>query len=159
VAVIGGGNSALDAAIQLERIARSVYLIDIAPQLSGDAIMQDKLKSSGKVLIMHNCRVAEIFGDKSVKGIRVKEGLGEKAIELDGVFVEIGLTPNSYFAKELVKNQKQEIIINCNCETNIPGIFAAGDVTDVSDKQIIIAAGDGAKAVLSAFRYIIRNKP
>lgn len=158
VAVIGGGNSGLDAAIQLMKIAKHVYIINIKEKLTGDKIMQEKVSQSEKVTILNNAEVRAIFGEKFVSGIKIKGKDGEKTVPLQGIFVEIGLIPNHSFAKTLDKNEKGEIKINSRNETNIPGVFAAGDVTDVQDKQIIIAAGEGAKAVLNAFKYLSRQK-
>jgi len=158
VAVIGGGNSALDAAIQMMNIANKVYLINITDAFTGDSIMHEKVKNNPKVKILHNTRVESIIGDKFVKGINVDTGGAKQSLDVKGVFIEIGLMPNSWFAKGLDKNEKQEIKVNCANETNVPGIFAAGDVTSVPEKQIVIAAGDGAKAALGAFRYLARLK-
>ena len=158
VAVIGGGNSALDAVLQLRRIAKHVHLINIADILGGDAVMREQVESDSRVTVLNSAQVTEILGDKFVSGIKVlRQGKGE-TLAVQGVFVEIGLLPNSEFAKVIARNQLQEIIINCRNETDISGIFAAGDVTDVPEKQIIIAAGEGSKACLSAFRYLVQHK-
>jgi len=154
VAVIGGGNSAFDAVLQLIQIARKIYLIEVAPQFKGDALMLEKIKKSDKVKLFNNTRVLEIQGERMVTGIAVERNNKQEHLAVQGVFVEIGLKPNSEFASMLAKNDKGEIVVNCSTETNIPGIFAAGDVTNVPDKQIIIAAGEGSKAALAAFRYI-----
>jgi len=158
VAVIGGGNSALDAALQLIKIAKHVYIINITGSLSGDAIMLQKVGGSETATILNNTQVTAILGDKFVSGIKVKREGREETLSVEGVFVEIGLIPNSEFVKDIEKNQIGEIKINCRNETNIPGIFAAGDVTDVPEKQIIIAAGEGSKAALSVFRYLAQHK-
>jgi alkyl hydroperoxide reductase subunit F len=120
--------------------------------------MQEKVKSSPNVTIMNNASVIAIVGEKMVSGIKIKRKGKEEALAVQGVFVEIGLIPSSVFAKDLAKNKLGEIEVNCNNQTNIGGIFAAGDVTDVHDKQIIIAAGEGAKASLSAFRYLSQHR-
>ncbi|OGF45429.1 MAG: hypothetical protein A2452_02330 [Candidatus Firestonebacteria bacterium RIFOXYC2_FULL_39_67] len=157
VAVIGGGNSALDAALQFTKIARKVYMINNTPVLGGDKVMRDKLKEAANVSIINGAKVEKILGEKVVSGIVInKNGVSEN-ISVQGIFVEIGLIPNSEFAGILEKNRLSEIKVNNSCETNISGIFAAGDVTDVPEKQIIIAAGDGAKATLSAFKFLMRN--
>ena len=156
VAVIGGGNSALDAALQLIKIANHVYIINIVKELTGDPVEQDKLKNSKNVTIMNESQVTAVLGDKFVNAIKIKTKDSEKEIPVQGIFVEIGLIPNSGFAKGVSKNEKQEIRVDSYNRTNIPGIFAAGDVTDVPEKQIIIAAGEGAKATLGAFRYLSR---
>lgn len=158
VAVIGGGNSALDAAIQMMNIANKVYLINITDDFTGDSVMQEKIKNSPKVRILRNARVESITGEKFVKGINIDTRGRKEYLEVKGVFIEIGLMPNSWFAKGLDKNERGEIKVNCANETNVPGIFAAGDVTSVPEKQIVIAAGDGAKAALGAFRYLARLK-
>ena len=158
VAVIGGGNSALDAALQLLRIAKQVYIINDSSALSGDAIMRQKVQDAGNVTIFNNSQVMSVVGDKFVSGIKIKDNTGIRDLAVQGVFVEIGLVPNSAFAEGIEKNSKGEIRVNLRNETNIPGVFAAGDVTDVPEKQIIIAAGEGSKAALSAFRYLSVNK-
>jgi len=158
VAVIGGGNSALDAALQMTRIASKVYLINLAEKITGDPVMQEKVAASSKVEILNKTKLLEIYGDKFVKGIRI-EAEGEKRdLSLEGVFVEIGLAPNSNFIDFVKKNKLGEIIINCASETSVPGVFAAGDVTNVPEKQIIIAAGEGAKASLAAYRYLSTHR-
>ncbi|MCJ7646505.1 FAD-dependent oxidoreductase [bacterium] len=158
VAVIGGGNSALDAALQLIQIARHIYLINITSALGGDAIMREKVSESKKVSILNSTQVTAVLGDRMVSGIKIRRQEKEETLPIQGVFVEIGLIPNSEFAKELEKNELGEFKVNCRSETNIPGIFAAGDVTEVPEKQIIIAAGEGAKAALSAFRYLAQHR-
>lgn len=158
VAVIGGGNSALDAALQLTKIANKIYVINITDNLTGDGIMQEKIRADKKVSIFNNSRVKEILGDSFVQTIKIEEDKKEKVLDVQGIFVEIGLIPNSEFASSLEKNERKEIIVNQRNETNVPGIFAAGDVTNVPEKQIIIAAGEGAKAVLSTFRYLSTKK-
>lgn len=158
VAVIGGGNSGLDAAIQLTRIARHIYLINITEKLTCDRIMQDYAYKSGRVEVLNNTRVTAVLGDKFVSGIKIERAGIEETLAVQGVFVEIGLIPNSEFTIGIDKNQQGEIKIDAYNQTNVDGIFAAGDVTNVPEKQIIIAAGEGAKAVLGAFRYIVRNR-
>ena len=158
VAVIGGGNSALDAVLQLINIAGHIYIINITSTLGGDPIMREKVSGSEKVSVLNDTRTSAIRGDKMVSAIEVKTKDAEKTLAVQGVFVEIGLTPNSEFAKGLERNDWGEIKVNCRNETSVAGIFAAGDVTDVPEKQIIVAAGEGAKAALSAFRYLSRNR-
>ncbi len=158
VAVIGGGNSGLDAVLQLMKIAKKIYLIDIAAKLRADPVMVEKARSSDKVVIYNNTTVKQIYGGNFVQGIKIdRKGVIED-LAVEGVFVEIGSIPASDFVKDVMKNEFGEIIVNCRCETNIPGIFAAGDVTDVQGKQIIVAGGEGAKAALSAFEYLSRNR-
>jgi alkyl hydroperoxide reductase subunit F len=157
VAVIGGGNSALDAALQLLRIANRVYLINSTDGLAGDEVMRMIVLENKIVSVLNNTQVAAIQGEKFVTGIRIKSESKEETLAVQGIFVEIGLVPNSGFAKDLAKNDLGEIKVDCHNRTNIEGIFAAGDVTDVPEKQIIIAAGEGAKASLSAFRYLAQH--
>lgn len=158
VAVIGGGNSGLDAVLQLMKIAKKIYLIDIAAKLRADPVMVEKARSSDKVVIYNNTTVKQIYGGNFVQGIKIdRKGVIED-LAVEGVFVEIGSIPASDFVKDVMKNEFGEILVNCRCETNIPGIFAAGDVTDVQGKQIIVAGGEGAKAALSAFEYLSRNR-
>jgi alkyl hydroperoxide reductase subunit F len=158
VAVIGGGNSALDAALQLIKIARKVYIINNTSKLGGDPVMKEKIESSDVVAVLNDARVTAITGDKMVSGITVRRNGKDESFVVEGIFVEIGLIPNSGFAKDAQKNVYGEIVINGRNETNVPGVFAAGDVTDVPEKQIIIAAGEGSKAALSAFKYISHNR-
>lgn len=158
VAIVGGGNSALDAALQMTRIARRAFLINSFPQITGDAVMRDKIAAASNVTIMNDARVLEISGDRFVTGLTIHHEGQQKKIEVQGVFVEIGLVPNSGFAHDVVTNDFGEIKVDCKNQTNIPGVFAAGDVTNVPEKQIIIAAGEGAKACLSAFRYLAQQK-
>ncbi|MBU0686252.1 MAG: FAD-dependent oxidoreductase [Candidatus Margulisbacteria bacterium] len=156
VAVIGGGNSALDAVLQMIKIAEKVYLININEALGGDAVMIEKVMSSDKAEVLNKTKMLEIMGDKFVKGIRVDQAGKIREIPLQGIFVEIGLLPNSNIIDFVKKNKNDEIMINCSAETSVPGVFAAGDVTDVPEKQIIVAAGDGAKATLAAFKYLVK---
>lgn len=158
VAVIGGGNSGLDAALQLMKIAGKIYLVNIAPDLTGDPVMQEKVNESKFVTVLNNTRVTEITGKNFVDAIKIKRQDRNEVLPVQGVFVEIGLIPNSEFAGDVEKNRYNEIVVNFSNETNIPGIFAAGDVTNVPEKQIIIAAGEGSKACLSVFRYLAQQK-
>ncbi len=154
VAVIGGGNSALDAALQMVLFSPKVYLINIAAELTGDNIMIEKVQANPAVEVWNNTSVQRIFGDSFVRGIEVKRQGQTAVLPVEGVFVEIGLVPNSSFAAAVAQNQRGEIIVDQENKTNIPGIFAAGDVTTVFEKQIIIACGEGSKALLSAFQYL-----
>ncbi len=158
VAVIGGGNSALEAADDMVKIAEHVYLVSTTP-LTGDQILIDKLKDASNLTVLLEHEVVMIEGSSRVEGIRIRDLKSgeERKIDVGAVFVEIGLIPNSEFAKGMAKlNELDEIEVDCSCETVIPGLFAAGDVTSVPDKQIVVAAGEGAKAALSAHRYLQR---
>ena len=158
VAVIGGGNSALDAALQLIKIAKSVAVINITDRLAGDAIMLEKVQASGKVKVYNSSRVVSVLGGKFVEGMVIEHGGKEERLPVQGIFVEVGLMPNSEFTAGLEKNARGEIVVNCQTDTSVPGVFAAGDVTNVLEKQIIIAAGEGAKAALRAFGYLSQRR-
>ncbi len=156
VAVIGGGNSALDAAIQLMGITKKVYIIQLLSDFTGDPVMIDKVMKSKKVEIHFNTVVKEIKGHSKVESI-VIQSKNKREIPLDAVFIEIGAMPASDITNAK-KNKVGEIKIDRTCKTNIPGIFAAGDVTDITEKQIIVAAGEGAKAALSAALYLSKKR-
>jgi len=158
VAVVGGGNSALDAALQLIKIANRIYLINITKALTGDAVMREKIEKEKRVSVLNSAQVTAVLGDKMVSGIKIKSMGQEKSLSVKGIFVEIGLIPNSEFAEGPDKNERGEIKVNSYNETSVQAVFAAGDVTDVPEKQIIIAASEGAKAALSAFRYLARRR-
>ena len=157
VAVIGGGNAGLDATLQLIKIAKRIYLIEAKSQLSADRIMIQKAQESGKVSVYTDTKVKRIYGEQLVQGMEIVGGEKEEDIPVGGIFVEIGSVPASEFIMGVEKNERGEIIVNCSCETNVPGIFAAGDVTDVFAKQIIVACGEGAKAAIAAFDYLNRT--
>jgi NADH-dependent peroxiredoxin subunit F len=160
-AVIGGGNSGVEAAIDLAGVVAHVTLIEFAEQMKADAVLVSKLKSLPNVTILTNTQTLEILGDGSkVNGIQVQDRATKdiRSIELEGVFVQIGLVPNTeWLAGTVEMNRFGEIVIDEKCHTNLPGVFAAGDVTTVPYKQIVIAAGEGSKAALSAFDYLIRS--
>jgi len=160
-AVIGGGNSGVEAAIDLAGIVQHVTLIEFADQLKADAVLVAKLKSLPNVTIHVNAQTTEITGDGSkVNGLKYKDRVSgeEKLVELEGVFVQIGLVPNTEWLKGTVDLSRfGEIVVDAKGHTNVPGVFAAGDCTTVPYKQIVIAAGEGAKAALSAFDHLIRT--
>jgi alkyl hydroperoxide reductase subunit F len=158
VAIIGGGNSALEAIDDLLKIADRVYSI-MEGHFTGDEVLVDRVKDNPKLRVFHGHKVVEIKGESKVEGLIIQDIIsGErKQLGIKGIFVEIGLTPNSGLVKGIVRlNQNQEIEVNCNCETNVPGLYAAGDVASTPEKQIIIAAGEGAKAALQASHYLQR---
>lgn len=159
VAVCGGGNSAIQAAIEMAQVAATVYLVSRSP-LRADPIIQDRIPQHKNIEPLVGYDVVEIVGDKVVDGIRIRDKKSgkESLLSVKGVFVEIGLKPNTDFARNLVDlNEYGEIKVNCRCETSVPGIFAAGDATDVHEKQIVVAAGEGAKAALSAHQFLLRG--
>ena len=161
VAVIGGGNSGVEAAIDLAGVVGHVTVLEFLDQLKADAVLVRKLHSLPNVTVHLNAQTLEITGDGSkVSGLRFKHRASgaEQAIELAGVFVQIGLVPNTEFLKGTVELSRYgEIVVDARGATSVPGVFAAGDATTVPYKQIVIAAGDGAKAALSAFDHLIRT--
>jgi alkyl hydroperoxide reductase subunit F len=161
VAVIGGGNSGVEAAIDLAGVVQHVTLIEFADQLKADAVLVSKLKSLPNVTIHVNAQTTEITGaDGKVNGLKYKDRATnqEHLVPLEGVFVQIGLVPNTEFLKGTVELSRfGEIVVDAKGHTNVEGVFAAGDCTTVPYKQIVIAAGEGAKAALSAFDHLIRQ--
>ena len=161
VAVIGGGNSGVEAAIDLAGIVQHVTLVEFAGALKADAVLVRKLKSLPNMTIHVNAQTTQITGDgQKVDGLVFKDRASgaEHRVELAGVFVQIGLVPNTEFLKGAVELSRYgEIVVDQRCATSLPGVFAAGDVTTVPYKQIVIAAGEGAKAALSAFDHLIRT--
>ena len=159
VVVVGGGNSALEAAIDMTKIAKHIYLASLTP-LTGDHILRDKVQQADNVTLLTEHETLEVSGIDSVSGLRLKDLKSgqEKELSVRGVLVEIGLIPNSDLVKGMLKlNELGEIPINCACETGIPGLYAAGDVTNVPAKQIVVAAGEGAKAALQAHLYLQKS--
>ena len=161
VAVIGGGNSGVEAAIDLAGIVSEVTLIEFDTKLRADEVLQKKLATLPNVTVIKNALTTEVKGDGSkVTALVYKDRATEELhnIELEGIFVQIGLLPNSEWLKDTVElTNRGEIVVNDRAETSIPGVFAAGDVTTVPYKQIVIAVGQGATASLSAFDYLIRS--
>lgn len=158
VAVIGGGNSALEAADDMVKIAERVYLVSLTP-LTGDQILIDKVKAANNLTMFLEHEVLDIKGESRVKGIKIRDLKSKQERELDvgGIFIEIGLIPNSEPFKGIASlNGFGEIEVSCANETGVPGLFAAGDVTNIPEKQIVVAAGEGAKAALKAHRYLQR---
>lgn len=158
VAVIGGGNSALQAVEQLLKIANKVYIISMAGW-SADPVLQERIQHSDKLEIYKGYNPTAIEGDQLVSKIRIKSKKTEEELELPvrGVFFEIGSEPTSKIVEGLAElNDRQEIIVDCNAHTSVEGLFAAGDVSSAPQKQIIIAAGEGAKAALAAYGYLVR---
>lgn len=160
VAVIGGGNSGVEAAIDLAGIVNHVTVLEFNPELKADAVLQERLRSLPNVTVLTNVQTKEITGTDKVNGISYVDRETEEThhIELAGVFVQIGLVPNTDWLADTVERTKfGEIIVDQRGATNIPGVFAAGDCTNSPYKQIIISMGSGATASLGAFDYLIRN--
>jgi len=157
VAVIGGGNAALDAALLLTKIAKKVYLVHRRDEFRGFEAEVDKIKKRKNVELVLSHIAVKFKGDKVLKSMIVesKKTGGRKELKVAGAFVEIGSKVKSDFVKDLVKlDKKNHIVTNNNCETSRPGVFAAGDVTDTPFKQIVVAAGEGAKAGLNVYNYL-----
>ena len=161
VAVIGGGNSGVEAAIDLAGLVAHVTVLEFAAELKADAVLQRKLRSLPNVEVILNAQTTEVNGDgHKVTGVTYKDRTNDeiKQVALEGIFVQIGLLPNTDWLKGTIElNRMGEIVIDAKGHTNVPGVFAAGDCTTVPYKQIIIATGEGAKAALSAFDHLIRH--
>ena len=159
VAVIGGGNSGVEAAIDLGGVVGHVTLIEFDKTLRADAVLQRKLHSLPNVTVITNAQTTEITGDQKVNGLVYKDRATgtPHTVALEGVFIQIGLVPNTDWLKGVVELSKHgEIIVDAKGQTSVPGVFAAGDATTVPFKQIVIAAGDGSKAALGAFEHLMR---
>jgi len=158
VAIIGGGNAGFEAAIFLSLIAKKIYILEYGKKVGADEINQERVKKTGKVEVITNVAIKKIQGDQFVNSLVYEDRKTgrEKTLAVEGVFIEIGSQPATSFIKGLVDfNEKDEIIVNPKTgETRIPGLFAAGDIDDVPYKQIVIAAGEGTKAALSAYNYL-----
>jgi alkyl hydroperoxide reductase subunit F len=161
VAVIGGGNSGVEAAIDLANIVQHVTLLEFADALRADAVLVAKLKSLPNVVIHTSAQTSEITGDgQKVHGLAYTDRAtgASHRVDLEGVFVQIGLVPNTEWLKGTIELSRHgEIIIDAKGQTSVPGIYAAGDVTTVPFKQIVIAVGEGAKAALGAFDHLMRT--
>lgn len=160
VAVAGGGNSALEAALDLSKVANQVYLVSLTP-LTGDQVLQRKVNGSKNIALFVEHEVIRILGESNVDGVEIRR-VGSDNIQrlgVSGIFVEIGLRPNSEMVIDTLNvNEVGEIIVDAKCRTGLAGVFACGDVTDVPFKQIVVAAGEGATAALSAYDYILNQR-
>lgn len=159
IAIIGGGNSALDTAINIERSVKSIVVINPTNELTGDKIMIDKVTNAQNIRVLNNTEIISINGDKFVSSISVKPVDKDKPedLKLSGVFIEIGSIPATDYLKNLVKlNDKGEIVVDKYNMSSVEGLYAAGDITDIEEKQIVTAAGEGAKAAIMASKYIAR---
>lgn len=159
VAVVGGGNSAMDAVYTLAKIAQKVYIININPELTGDEILRKQVLGASNVVHIGKAKTLKILGNGKVTGLEYQDLTTNetKQIQVDGVFIEIGYTPSTAFDKLTQKDQWGEIKVNEDLETGIPGLFAAGDVNNLWGEQIVIAAGEGSKAALKAADYLARS--
>lgn len=159
VAVVGGGNSAMDAILALSKVARKIYSINVNDALVGDEVLKNKITSLPQITFLNKTKTLEIKGEKFVSGV-VAQPMGQEVQELkvSGVFVEIGYIPSISFDMLTEKNDKGEIKVDNNLQTSVPGIFAAGDINDAWGEQIVIAAGEGAKAALAVNDYLNKIK-
>lgn len=154
VVIAGGGNSAVEAALDLSKIAKSVTIVHRS-QFRADKVLVEQLNSNNEIKVHLHTKILEVIGESSMSGLRVIDENGQRVISSDGLFIEIGNIPNSSFLKDnLLRNDRGEILVDDNNQTNINGIFACGDVTETPYKQIIIAAAEGAKAALNANDYL-----
>jgi alkyl hydroperoxide reductase subunit F len=159
VAVVGGGNSALDALHALSKVARMVYSINLNAELTGETVLKELVQRAPNVQFFSNTKTVAIEGEKLVTGIRIAPlGKPEQTLAVSGVFTEIGYEPSTEFEELTDKNDKGEIIVDQNLQSSVPGIFAAGDNNDAWGEQIIIAAGEGAKAALAVSNYLTGKK-
>lgn len=160
VAVIGGGNSGIEAAIDLAGLAEHVYVLEFLPELKADQVLQDRVAKLDNITVLKNVATKDIVGSDEVTGLNYVDRTTneEHHIDLSGVFVQIGLVPNTSWLKDRVElTNRGEIIVDKHGQTSMPGVFAAGDCTDTAYKQIIISMGSGATAALGAFDYLIRQ--
>ncbi len=160
VIIVGGGNSAFTTAIDLSKVNAEIILVNTQKGWQADEVLKRRVKKYDKVNFLDNHEIIRIEGKDKVESsiIKNRDTGEEKRIDIDGIFIEIGLLPNSSPVKNLVKlNERGEVIVDCLCRTNIAGFFSAGDVTSVPYKQIIISAGEGAKAALSAYDYLVQT--
>ena len=158
IAIIGGGNSGFNAAIEAVKYGSKVYILEFSSKVIADEIIQERAEKTGKITVILNAEVKKILGKNEVQGLVYQDRISkkEKTLDVQGIFIMIGEIPATDYIKGLVDfNEKDEIKINSKTgETKTPGLFAAGDVTDVRDNQIIVASGEGAKAALSAYEYL-----
>lgn len=155
VAVVGGGNSALDAALLLAKNSPKVYLIHRRDKFAGEDFLAKQIKENASIETVFHAEIKEIHGDKNLEKITIEQNGQEKNLAVDGVFVEIGYEVRADFIKGLVEqDEKNQIKIDLDGRTSCPGIFACGDVTNISYKQVVISAGEGAKAALSVHKYL-----
>lgn len=155
VVVVGGGNSAMEAALFLEKYAKSVTILTVNDQLSGDAMYRKKIEASETMSILPKVKASRILGDSFVSGIEYEMADGtKKMLDVQGIFIEIGLMPVSDFVGFVNKSKGGEILVNEHNETNINGVWAAGDVTNVTEKQIAVAVGEGSKAALRIIKWL-----
>ncbi len=158
VAVVGGGNAALDAAMQLLKIANKIYVVTINPEIVGEETMKKIVGESPKVEVIASAKTLAILGGKSVSGVKINVNGKERVLKVQGVFIEIGSIPSTDFVNLTEKNKWNEVIVDDFNRSKVEGLFAAGDVTQVAEKQTIVAAGEGAKAAIQAIEFLSKKK-
>ncbi len=159
VVVVGGGNSAMDALLALSKVARRIYSVNVNDRLGGDEVLRAKVEGSPNITFYNNAKVLEVVGESRVAGLRIlKSDRTEETLSVSGVFVEIGYEPSLGFDRLTDKNEKGETKVDQNLQTSVPGMFAAGDINDAWGEQIIIAAGEGAKAAMAVSNYLNQAK-
>lgn len=159
VAVVGGGNSAMDAICALSKVAKQVFVVNMTDDYTGEAIVKDKINSYVNVKSYHSAQITKISGKDHVESMTVQQvGKPDEEIAVNGIFVEIGYMPSNNFADLVEKNEHGEIKVDKDLQTSVPGIFAAGDINDAWGEQIIIAAGEGAKAAIAVSNYFTNLK-
>jgi len=159
VAIIGGGNSALEAVEFMKDIASKIYLLVLESKLSGHEYLQEKVRQNPKVEVIYNAKTKEIVGDEFVSGVKYEQAGRQKKIDVKGVIIEIGLVPNTEAFKSLVDlDEHGHIKIDCQGNTSVPGVFAAGDCASGHEYQYVIAAGQGCMALLKAAKYLSKLK-
>lgn len=159
VAVVGGGNSAMDAICSLAKVAKQVYVINMSDDYTGEAIVKEKIIHLPNVKTYHSAQIVKISGKEHVEGMKVQTlGKPDEDLAVSGIFIEIGYEPSVNFVDLVEKNEHNEIKVDKDLQTSVPGIFAAGDINDAWGEQIIIAAGEGAKAAMAVSNYLTKIK-
>lgn len=159
VYVIGGGNSAMDASLFVEKYAKEVHLLTINPELKGDESMKNAILASKHITVVPNAKTVRFEGKRFLEKVVYSDAEGEHSVPAEGAFIEIGLMPNSDLVDFVEKNKWKEIVVDKRNATNVEGVFAAGDVTDVTEKQIAVSVGEGSKAALSVIKYLQGANP
>ncbi len=154
VCVIGGGNSAMDAALFVEKYATEVHVLTVNPELKGDESMKKSILASKKILVIPQAKMLRFEGKGVLERVIYETPEGERAVEVRGALIEIGLVPNSDLIDFVEKNKWREIVVDKRNATNVEGVYAAGDITDVTEKQIAVSVGEGSKAALSVIKYL-----
>jgi alkyl hydroperoxide reductase subunit F len=159
VVVVGGGNSAMDALLALSKVARKIYSVNVNEHLMGDEVLKRKVESSPNITFYNSAKAMGVKGEKGVTGLEIQKGDGTvETLSVSGIFVEIGYMASNSFDRLTDKNEKGEVKVDANLQTSVPGLFAAGDINDAWGEQIIIAAGEGAKAAIAAANYLNQTR-